>query len=150
MSKVFSNQKSHVQILKNQVGMSLIEILIAITLLGIVGGIVVSNVVDSLEEGKVGAAKLQMQAFKTQLVDFKRRCNFFPTEDQGLDALVEAPTSGRECKRYQSIIDKVPLDPWDSPYLYKSDGRDYEIISLGADGFEGGDGFDADISSKDL
>lgn len=147
MSK--SNQKSYTQILKTQAGMSLVEILIAITLLGIVGGIVVTNVVQSLEEGKQGAAKLQMQAFKTQLIDFKRRCGFFPSEDQGLEALVEAPTSGRECKRYRSIIEKVPLDPWDNPYVYKFDGRDYEIISLGADGFEGGDEFDADLSSKD-
>ena len=148
-SKVSSKQKNHLNILKNQVGMSLIEILIAITLLGIVGGIVVKNVVDSLEEGKQGAARLQMQSFRSALVDFKRRCGFFPTEDQGLDALVEAPTSGRECKRYRSILEKVPLDPWDNPYVYKTDGRDYEIISLGADGFEGGDEFDRDISSKD-
>ena len=95
-------------------------------------------------------AKIQIQNLGGALKDFKRRCGIYPTTEQGLEALVEAPTSGRECKRYRPIIDKLPLDPWDTPFQYESDGKTYVIRSLGADGFEGGEDFDKDISSEDV
>ncbi|MEE2670090.1 MAG: type II secretion system major pseudopilin GspG [Bdellovibrionota bacterium] len=141
---------SNSPILASQKGMSLIEILIAITLLGIVGTFVATNVLTSLEEGKYDSAKIQIQNLGGALKDFKRRCGIYPTTEQGLEALVEAPTSGRECKRYRPIIDKLPLDPWDTPFQYESDGKTYVIRSLGADGFEGGEDFDKDISSEDV
>lgn len=140
-------------ILRSQVGMSLVEILIAITLLGVVGTIVVSNVIDSLREGETESVKIQISSLGKILLDYKRKCGTFPTADQGLEALVEAPTSGRECKRYPPngfIQDgNIPQDPWGNDYLYESDGRTYTITSLGVDGLEGGDGWDADISSAD-
>ena len=69
--------------------------------------------------------------------------------NQNLDALINKPSGGRECKNYPSdgFIDggEIPLDPWDSEYVYQSDGKDINIISYGEDGIEGGEEKDADI-----
>lgn len=142
------------KILSSQQGMSLIEILIALTLLALAGTFVGGRVFENLQEGKVQTAKIQIKSLSDRLKEFRRDCNTLPTTDQGLDALIEKPTGGRECKRYApgGYIDggKIPLDPWDAEYIYESDGRSFTIISLGADNAEGGEGVDADINSKDL
>lgn len=149
--KAEKNLASH--ILNSQRGMSLVEILIAITLLGVVGTLVVSNVIDSLREGETNSTKIQIKNLGNILLDYKRKCGLYPTSDQGLDALIQAPTSGKECKRYppNGFIEggKIPEDPWGNEFLYESDGREYTITSFGVDGVEGGEGYDADISSKD-
>lgn len=148
---MFSNIK---KIMKSQAGMSLIEILIALTLLALAGTFVGGKVFEQLQEGKVSSAKIQMKSLADRLKEFRRDCNFLPTTDMGLDALVSKPEGGRECKRYApgGYIDggKVPLDPWDNEFIYESDGKTFEIKSLGADNAEGGEGSDADISTKDL
>jgi general secretion pathway protein G len=139
----------------NQAGMSILEILIALTLLGLAGTFVAGKVFENLQEGKVQTAKIQIKSISDRLKEFRRDCGFFPTTDQGLDALINKPEGGgRECRRYSptGYIDggKIPVDPWDEPYIYESDGRTFTITSLGADNMEGGEGFDADISSRDL
>ncbi len=141
-------------IIKSQRGMSLVEILIALTLLGIAGTFVVGQVIQNLNEGQVQSTKIQIQKLGDILRDYRRKCGRYPTTEQGLDALVNAPTAGKLCKRYppNGFIDgKVPVDPWETEFIYESDGKRYEIISLGADMEEGGeDEYDKDISSKDL
>lgn len=142
-------------IVKSQRGMSLVEILIALTLLAIAGTFVVQNVFQSLEEGKVSSAKIQIGKLGEILRDYRRKCGMYPTSEQGLDALIAKPTGGRECKKYppNGFIEsgKIPLDPWENEFDYQSDGRRYEITCFGADGEEGGEEqFDKDISSKDL
>ncbi len=148
---MFSHTKMIVQ---SQRGMSLIEILIALTLLALAGTFVGGKVFDQLQEGKVSSSKIQIKSLGDRLKEFRRDCNFLPTTDMGLDALISKPEGGRECKRYApgGYIDggKVPLDPWDQEFIYESDGKTFEIKSLGADNAEGGEGSDADISSKDL
>ena len=147
-------KKSLRSIMASQDGMSLIEILIALTLLGLAGTFVAGKVTESLAEGQVQTTKIQIRSISERLKEFRRDCNFIPTTDQGLEALVEKPTGGRECKRYApgGYIDggKVPLDPWDGEYIYESDGKTFTILSYGADNAEGGEGTDADINSKDL
>ena len=141
------------KIIKNSYGFSLVEILIALTLMGIAGTFVAGKVYENLQEGQVKSAKIQIKGLGDRLTEFRRDCNFLPTTDQGLDALIQKPTGGRECKRYAPggyIKDnKIPVDPWDGEYIYESDGKTYEIKSLGADNAEGGEGPDADLSSKD-
>jgi general secretion pathway protein G len=148
---MFSQTK---MILQSQRGMSLIEILIALTLLALAGTFVGGKVFDQLQEGKVSSAKIQIKSIGDRLKEFRRDCNFLPTTDMGLDALISKPEGGRDCKRYApgGYIEggKVPLDPWDQEFIYESDGKTFEIKSLGADNAEGGEGSDADISSKDL
>lgn len=137
---------------QNQQGFSLVEILIALTLLALMGTFVVGKFFDQLNEGKVSSAKIQMSNLEARLKEFRRKCGFYPTSEQGLDSLVNKPTSGRECKDYPAsgFIDgeSVPKDPWDADFLYESDGKTYNIYSYGGDGEAGGEGGDADIYLK--
>ena len=140
--------------LANARGFSLIEILIALTLLAVAGTFVVGKIFDQLEEGRVSACKIQINSFKDRLSEFRRHCNGYPTTEQGLEALVQKPTGGKECPRYSpgGYIEggMIPKDPWDQDYVYESDGKTFTIKSYGSDKQEGGEGFDADISSATL
>lgn len=136
-------------------GMSLVEILIALTLMGIAGTFVAGKLYERLESGQIDAAKIQMRNLADRVKEFRRFCSYVPTSDQGLDALIEKPQGGRECPRYPSggLIEggKIPKDPWEYEYVYESDGKtNFDIKTLGADGAEGGEGVDADISLKDI
>lgn len=129
-------------------GFSLIEILVALTLLGIAGTFVAGKIFDQLEQGKVQAAGIQMNSLKGSLKEFRRKCGFYPSTEDGLYALVEAPSS-RECRNYPAdgFLEEgvIPLDPWDYDFQYNSDGKSFEIISSGPDNEMG---TDDDISSK--
>lgn len=139
---------------QSQRGMSLVEILIALTLMGIAGTFVAGKVYERLESGQIESAKIQLRALGDRVKEFRRDCSYYPTSDQGLDALIEKPTGGRECKRYAAggYIDggKIPKDPWDYDFVYESDGKSFDIKTFGADGAEGGEGVDADISLRDI
>lgn len=135
--------------LKSSKGFSLIEILVALTLMGIAGTFVAGKIFDQLHEGKVKSAKIQMQGLSQRLQEFRRHCGTYPTTDQGLQALVTKPTTGRECNNYAPngyIEGNVPLDPWDNDYFYESDGKTINITSFGGDRAQGGEGEDKDIS----
>jgi general secretion pathway protein G len=137
-------------------GFTIIEILIALTLIGLAGAFVGGKVLENLEEGKVNAAEIQIKRLSGILDEYRRHCNRYPTTEQNLKALVEKPTTGKDCKKYRPggyLKDgKLPLDPWDADYVYESpdEGRTFKIISFGKDGLEGGEGFDADIDSSNL
>lgn len=126
----------------SQAGFSLIEILVALTLLVLGGTFVAGQIFDTLHEGQVKSTKIQMQGLEQRLKEFRRHCGFYPTTDQGLDALISKPTSGRECKRYapNGYIDggNVPVDAWENEFVYESDGKSFNLYSLGNDGEEGG------------
>lgn len=136
----------------NQSGFSLIEILIALTLLALAGTFVVGKFMDNLHEGQVQSTKIQMNNLEGRLKEFRRKCGFYPATEQGLEALVTKPGGGRECKDYppNGFIDgdQVPKDPWDHDFIYESDGKTFNIYSYGPDGEAGGDGTDADIYLK--
>ena len=138
--------------LQNQKGFSLIEILIALTLLAVAGTFVVGRFMDTLHEGQVKSTKIQMSNIDARLKEFRRKCNFYPTTEQSLEALVTKPTGGRECKDYPAngFIEgeQVPKDPWDNDFIYESDGKTFNIYSHGPDGEPGGEGNDADIYLK--
>ena len=135
-------------------GFTLTEMLVVIALIAMVGTFVAGNVISKFGGAKVSATKIQIKQLATVLDTFKLNCGFYPTSDQGLDALAHKPTGGRECKNYDpnGYVEggKVPKDSWSNDFQYFStDGNTYELKSLGADGKEGGEGNDADISSKD-
>jgi general secretion pathway protein G len=137
---------------QNQKGFSLIEILIALTLLALAGTFVVGKFLDNLHEGQINSTKIQMSNLEGRLKEFRRKCGFYPTTEQGLEALVTKPSGGRECKDYpqNGFIDgdAVPKDPWDHDFIYESDGKNFNIFSYGQDGEAGGEGTDADIYLK--
>jgi general secretion pathway protein G len=134
---------------KFQRGFSLLEILIALTLVALTGTFVVGKIMDSLHEGKLTTAKIQMNGLSERFKEFYRHCSFYPTTDQGIQALITKPTGGRECKRYAPNgyleDNKIPQDPWDTDFNYESDGRTFNIWSYGGDSQEGGSDKDADI-----
>jgi general secretion pathway protein G len=136
-----------------QEGFSLIEIMIVITLIGMIATFAIQNFMARQREGQRKGAKIIMQQLKTTLDDYYRICSSYPTIAQGgLDALVSGPTDG-SCKDYNAgsaSIKKVPKDPWGSSFIYFSDdGRKYVLKSFGPDKREGGEGDDKDISTED-
>jgi len=142
-------------ILKNSKGMTLTEILIVIAIIALVGTFVTTNVINKFGRAKVDSTKIQMRQLGVILDDFKRECGFYPLTEQGLDALVTKPAGGRECKNYdpEGYVKggKVPKDAWGNDFQYFStDGRTYEIKSLGNDNAEGGEENDADLSSNTI
>jgi len=136
-----------------QAGFTLTEMLIVIALIGVIMTLVSSNIIGKFNSAKVDTTKIQMRQLGVILDDFNRVCGFYPTTDQGLEALVKAP-SGRECKNYDPagfIKDgKVPKDGWGNDFLYESEGSKYKLSSLGADNKVGGEGNDKDLASDDL
>lgn len=133
-----------------EAGFTLIELLIVIAVIGMIGTLVATNVMSRFEEAKVGATKAQIRQLGVVLDDFRRVCGFYPTTEQGLDALSKAP-QGRECKNYdpEGFVKHVPMDGWGNPFVYESDGNKYVLKSLGSDNAPGGTGAAADLSSED-
>ncbi|MDO9183240.1 MAG: type II secretion system major pseudopilin GspG [Bacteriovorax sp.] len=139
-------------LIQNQNGFTLIEILIALTLIALAGTFVAGKFFDQLHEGQVSSTKIQMSNLDGRLKEFRRKCGFYPTSEQGLEALITKPSGGRECKDYPQngfIEDnQVPKDPWDMDFIYESDGKTFNIYSYGSDKEAGGTGNDADIYLK--
>lgn len=119
-------------------GFTLIEMMIVVAIIALVAGFVGTNVIKKFEESKVSATKIQIKQLGLILDDFRRICGFYPSTEQGLDALVKAPTSGRLCKNYDpdGFVKKVPQDAFNNDFLYVSDGNKYTITSLGPEGKE--------------
>lgn len=140
--------------LRNQKGFTLIEILVVVVILGILAGIVVPRLLGEPEKARRTKAQIQIRSFEEALASFKLDNGFFPSTEQGLQALVEKPRTGKIPSHYRDkgYIKKIPNDPWGSQYIYLSPGihDDYDIISYGPDGASGGDGDDADINSWEI
>ena len=139
----------------NARGFTLIEIMVVVVILGILAAIVVPRFLDRPDQAKVTKAKVDMKGIQEALGMYKLDNGFFPSTEQGLAALVTQPEVGRIPDNYQEggYLKNVPRDPWENPYIYLSPGvhdKDYDLISYGADGEPGGEGFDADINSWEL
>lgn len=138
-------------------GFTIIEILLVLVLLGMVATFMGRNIFSSASRGKVQGTKIAIKQLEGDLDRFRLDCNFYPTTDQGIQALISAPTSGRTCSNYDPSgylggggKKSLPKDPFNNPFVYTcEDGLNYEIKSLGADGIEGGEDANADISSND-
>lgn len=148
----FSFRKSR----KNHDGFTLIELMVVIVILGILAGLIVPRIMGRPEEAKQLKAKLTIQSLETSLRLYKLDNGSYPTTEQGLEALVQAPDAGNVPKHYREggYIEKgrIPLDPWDNEFVYLSPGvhNEYDIVSYGADGVPGGEGKDKDVNSWEL
>lgn len=136
----------------NQKGMTLVEIMIVLLILGGLASILATTVMGRLKKAKIGQAKLQISELGKSLDMFYADCSFYPSSDQGLSALVQAPSGEPSCSGWgpDPYIKKVPRDPWNNEYLYEAQGNSYVLKSLGGDKREGGTGEDEDISSENL
>ncbi|NDV22191.1 type II secretion system major pseudopilin GspG [Desulfovibrio sp. JC022] len=139
---------------KGQRGFSLIELMIVIVILGLLASMLVPKIMDRPNEARVTKAKMDMKALDSALKLYKLDTGRYPTTEQGLQALITKPESRPVPRNYRKggYLDSAaaPVDPWGYDYIYRSPGeedRPYELISLGADGMEGGEDYDADIKS---
>jgi general secretion pathway protein G len=135
---------------RNQAGVTLIEMLVVVTIIGLFVALVGPPMVKHAGQAKVIAARTQIYHFMTALGAYKLDTGQFPDTDQGLTALEVKPTDV-EGWNGQYLPRDIPKDPWQKAYLYRFPGEhrpgEPDIISLGADGKPGGEGFDADIVS---
>jgi general secretion pathway protein G len=130
-------------------GMTLIEILVVLTLIGIVMGIVGGNYLGQGEKAKQKAAKIEIEQIGQTLDMFKLEVGRYPTTQEGLQALITAPTGVTNWNGPYWKKSTLPKDPWTNEYKYASPGQHgaYDVWSYGADGKEGGEGTDKDITS---
>lgn len=134
-------------------GFTLIELMVVIVILGVLAGLIVPRIMDRPEEARRTKAELDIAAIEQALRLYKLDNGRYPSTEQGLQALVEAPSVGVLPRNWREggYLDKrnVPKDPWGNDYIYISPGLhgDFDLISYGADGEPGGEGDNADISN---
>jgi general secretion pathway protein G len=130
-------------------GFTLVEILVVITIIGLIMGLVGPRVLNYLTESKAKAAKIQIESFASALDLYFLDNGRYPNTSEGLGALVQRPGSTMSWNGPYLKGATVPNDPWGNAYLYRSPGQHgtYDIVSYGADGQEGGQGTAADIVS---
>ncbi|QEI14301.1 type II secretion system protein GspG [Cellvibrio japonicus] len=136
-----------------QRGFTLIEIMVVVIIIGLLAGIVVPNVMESLDKANVQKARADFKALQTALKLYRIDNFNYPTTEQGLESLVTKPTIAPLPRNYKAngYLETLPKDPWGNDYQYMSPGQghEYDIYSLGADGVNGGDGQNADLSVWD-
>ena len=130
-------------------GMTLIEILVVLVLIGIVLGIVGGNFIGKGEKAKADAAKIEIGQISQALDLFKLEVGHYPTTSEGLQALITAPAGATNWNGPYWKKSTLPKDPWGNEYKYNAPGQSgpYDIMSYGADGKEGGDGPNKDITN---
>jgi general secretion pathway protein G len=129
-------------------GFTLVEMLVVITIIGLIMGLIGPRVLNYLSESKVKAAKIQLQSFASALDLFYLDAGRFPSTSEGLAALVKQTPGVSAWNGPYLRGGNVPNDPWSHGYVYRSPGEHgpYDILSYGSDGQEGGSGVAADIT----
>jgi general secretion pathway protein G len=141
--------------MRAQGGFTLIEIMVVLLIIAGLAYVVGTNVIPQLDKSKIEITKIQIVQLESGLKLFKVDNGFYPDTQQGLDALIVMPTTGREPRRYDSSGylggDQIPLDQWGNEYIYigpdQTGGTTYEIISPGHDGVPQ---TEDDISSRNI
>jgi general secretion pathway protein G len=132
-----------------EAGFTLVEILVVITIIGLIMALVGPRVLNYLGESKVKAARIQVESFASSLDLFYLDAGRYPTTSEGLVALAARPGGVDTWNGPYLRTGQVPNDPWGHPYIYRSPGEHgaYDIVSFGSDGQQGGTGTAADIES---
>jgi len=136
-----------------QSGFTLIEVMVVLAIIGGMLALVASNVIGNAGEARIKTTKSQIKLIENSLDLYKLDNYTYPTTEQGLEALITKPSGSPEAKNWKSggylKGSKLPQDSWGNEFVYFYESGTYEILSLGADGQEGGEEELADISSKD-
>ena len=133
-------------------GFTLIEILVVVVILGILAAIVVPRAMERPAEARVTRVKQDLQGIVTALNLYKLDNFRYPSNEQGLQALVAKPSGSPEAPNWKGpYLDRLPMDPWSKPYQYQQPGQhgEVDLYSYGSDGRPGGDGDAADIGNWD-
>ena len=140
---------------RGQAGMTLIEIMVVLTLLGLVMTVLAANFFGMAETQKVKITQTQMETLKGRLDAYKLEYGRYPSSSEGLNSLVHPPPKRNGMTPGAFLDDEALLsDPWDTPLQYYQPARDgqhkFEIVSLGSDGVPGGESTDMDFSNWQL
>jgi general secretion pathway protein G len=134
---------------RSEAGVTLIEMLVVVTIIALFATLVAPGMFKQGDKAKMVAARVQINNFEQALTQYKLNTGLFPTTEQGLEALrVKPPNVNQWDGPY--LKKEIPPDPWGHPYLYRFPGEhgdEPDIISYGADGQPGGEGFNGDIAS---
>lgn len=140
-----------------QSGFTLIEIMVVLVILGLLASLLGPQILGRVDDARITKAKNDIGAIETALKMYKLDTGVYPTTEQGLNALIEMPETDPVPTGWKTggYIEATSIkDPWNNDYIYRSptddEERDYEIISLGADGKEGGEDENADIKNYEM
>lgn len=133
-------------------GFTLVELMVVIVIIGLLATVVAINVMPSQDRAMAEKARADISVLEQAVETFRLENLSYPTTEQGLAALRQAPAGLSRPERYRAggYIRRLPDDPWGNPYQYRRPGRDglpFEVFSLAADGAEGGDADGADIGN---
>jgi len=128
-------------------GFTLIEILVVVVIIGILGAVIVPNLLSRPDQARITAANTDLRQLANALNIYRLDNFHYPSTEQGLNALVERPAGFPEPKNWNpdGYIKVLPTDPWGTPYVYERRSTDFSLFSLGADGVEGGEGPNQDV-----
>jgi general secretion pathway protein G len=139
---------------RKQQGFTLIEIIVVVVIIGILATLVAPKFLGRTDDARITKAKADIKALESSLELYKLDNYTYPTTDQGLEALVSAPTSEPLPANWKEggYIKHLTKDPWQRDYQYLSPGEhgEVDIYTLGADGVDGGEGANADIGSWNI
>ncbi|MBF0543691.1 MAG: type II secretion system major pseudopilin GspG [Candidatus Riflebacteria bacterium] len=137
-------------------GFTLIELLVVLVILGLLAGLVLPRMMGRTEDARRQTAEIQIRALENALNLYFADNGFYPTTAQGLSALSEKPSSEPLPKKWKGpYMEKgiIPKDPWDNEYIYLSPGvhqKEFDLLSYGKDGVQGGEGESADIENWNI
>jgi general secretion pathway protein G len=142
-------RRAHVDKHADQRGFTLVEMLVVITIIGLIMGLIGPRVLNYLSESKVKTARIQIQSFGSALDLFYLDAGRYPSTAEGLAVLVRPAGGVAGWAGPYLKGGNVPNDPWNNPYVYRSPGLHgpYDIVSYGSDGQEGGTDLAADITT---
>ncbi len=134
-------------------GFTLIEIIVVIAVIAVLASVVSPMVFQNVSDAKQATARSQIEVFSLALDSYRLDTDRYPSSEIGLSALRASPSDSVYARNWRGpyLRREVPMDPWDRPYIYLAPGEvnptSFDLLTLGRDGFPGGEGEDADITS---